>query len=181
MSGKLDQSLEDITKTRRSANRTSRRGGRNATVAKTGPTSGVTKNSRATKKNTAAVAATVPLAATGEGKIIVSGLPTDVTEVQIKDYFAKTIGGVKKVFLTYGPNGQSRGIATITFVDAQKASKTAKELNGVKVDNRPMKTAEELDIEMTDYFGGKGAAPDANAAAAAPVANGDAGMADEIM
>lgn len=103
MSGKLDQSLEDITKSRRAANRGNRRGGRAATTStKTGPAAGVTKNSRAAKKNTAAVAATVPIATTGEGKIIVSGLvrvkptrfssnlsantiqPSDVTEVQIK-------------------------------------------------------------------------------------------------
>ncbi|KAK6432814.1 RNA-binding RNA annealing protein [Oleoguttula sp. CCFEE 5521] len=41
--------------------------------------------------------------------------------------------------LTYGPNGRSRGIATIVFSNPGSASKAAQELNGVKVDNRAMK------------------------------------------
>ncbi|EON61514.1 hypothetical protein W97_00729 [Coniosporium apollinis CBS 100218] len=55
------------------------------------------------------------------------------------DYFGKTIGPVKKVLLTYGPNGQSRGVATIIFSKSSDAAKAAQQLNGIKVDNRPMK------------------------------------------
>jgi len=43
------------------------------------------------------------------------------------------------VFLTYGPNGQSRGVATIVFIKPGSAVEAATQLNGVKVDNRAMK------------------------------------------
>lgn len=43
--------------------------------------------------------------------------------------------------MTYGPNGQSRGIATIIFTNTQKAHEAATQLNGTKVDNRPMKVS----------------------------------------
>jgi THO complex subunit 4 len=43
------------------------------------------------------------------------------------------------VVLTYGPNGQSRGVCTVWFAKADAAAKAAKEMDGVKVDNRPMK------------------------------------------
>lgn len=49
------------------------------------------------------------------------------------------IGPIKTCFLTYGPNGQSRGIATIVFNKPGSAVQAATQLNGVKVDNRPMK------------------------------------------
>jgi THO complex subunit 4 len=41
--------------------------------------------------------------------------------------------------LTYGPNGRSRGTATIVFAKSGSAAQAARELNGVKVDNRAMK------------------------------------------
>jgi THO complex subunit 4 len=43
------------------------------------------------------------------------------------------------VQLIYGPNGQSRGVATVTFGQAGSAAKAAKDLNGVTIDNRPIK------------------------------------------
>jgi THO complex subunit 4 len=46
---------------------------------------------------------------------------------------------VKKVMLTYGPSGRSRGTATIVFAKSGSAAQAARELNGVKVDNRAMK------------------------------------------
>lgn len=41
--------------------------------------------------------------------------------------------------LTYGPSGRSRGTATIVFAKPGSAAQAARELNGVKVDNRAMK------------------------------------------
>lgn len=57
----------------------------------------------------------------------------------IQDYFSQTIGFVKKVLLTYGPSGRSRGVATIIFRAGDAGQKAVKQLDGVKVDNRPMK------------------------------------------
>jgi len=41
--------------------------------------------------------------------------------------------------LSYGPGGASRGIATVTFTHADKAKKAFSDLNGILVDNRPVK------------------------------------------
>jgi hypothetical protein len=57
----------------------------------------------------------------------------------VQDYFSKSVGAVKKVMLTYGPSGRSRGTATIVFAKPGSAAQAAHELNGVKVDNRAMK------------------------------------------
>jgi hypothetical protein len=57
----------------------------------------------------------------------------------VQDYFSKSVGAVKKVMLTYGPTGRSRGTATIIFTKPGSAAQAAHELNGVKVDNRAMK------------------------------------------
>jgi THO complex subunit 4 len=62
----------------------------------------------------------------------------------IQDYFGKTIGHVKKVFLTYGPQGRSRGIAQIIFSGPTSGPEAAKKLDGVKVDNRAMRVSSML-------------------------------------
>ncbi|KAI9675231.1 MAG: hypothetical protein M1822_008968 [Bathelium mastoideum] len=148
MSDKLDVSLDDILKARR-ADRAPRgrrgvrhvRGGNrpapsNAkTSAKAAnPTTRIQKSTRANTK-----AATGTSGGNAESKIIVSNLPGDVTETQIKDYFTKSVGPVKKVTLTYGPNGVSRGICTIVFSKAGSAAQAAESINGLQVDKRPMK------------------------------------------
>ena len=43
--------------------------------------------------------------------------------------------------LTYGPNGVSRGIATIIFSKAGSANDALVQLNGMLVDKRPMKAS----------------------------------------
>jgi THO complex subunit 4 len=40
--------------------------------------------------------------------------------------------------IAYGPNGVSRGVATITFVKPNSAAEAAQQLNGLKVDGREM-------------------------------------------
>ena len=50
----------------------------------------------------------------------------------------KTVGPVKRVTITYGPNGVSRGIATIVFNKPGSAN-DALVNNGLLVDKRPMK------------------------------------------
>lgn len=41
--------------------------------------------------------------------------------------------------ITYGPNGVSRGVATIVFNRASSANEALLKLNGLLVDKRPMK------------------------------------------
>jgi THO complex subunit 4 len=43
------------------------------------------------------------------------------------------------VELVYGPNSQSRGVANVTFHKSDGASKAFQKLNGLLVDNRPIK------------------------------------------
>ncbi|KAJ5165864.1 hypothetical protein N7492_006160 [Penicillium capsulatum] len=133
MSANLDKSLDDLVGSRRQTNR--RRSNRRAAAKPS--IGGVKKSSKATKP--AAKAVHPAPAQTASSKIIVSGLPSDVTEANIKEYFTKSAGPVKKVIVTYNQNGTSRGIASIIFGKADTATKAAKELNGLLVDGRPMK------------------------------------------
>ncbi|KAF7504518.1 hypothetical protein GJ744_002138 [Endocarpon pusillum] len=141
MSGKLDQSLDEILSTRRKANR-GRRPHKPAkttgTTAKTAPVGGVKKSVKSAKSATKGVPSG-PSAPPKESKIIVTGLPHDVNEAQIKEYFAKSVGPVRRVLMTYNQNGRSLGVATIIFSKADAAVKAAKDLNGMLVDKRPMK------------------------------------------
>jgi THO complex subunit 4 len=135
---KLDQSLDEILKTRRNTKTRGRRNGPGGKATqKDAPVGGVKKHTKTAKPNKAIP--TGPANASGDSKIIVSNLPADVDENQIKEYFSKTIGSIKKVMLTYGPNGQSRGICTIIFGRPNAAVEAAKQLDGIKIDNRPMK------------------------------------------
>ncbi|KAJ5757541.1 uncharacterized protein N7511_006235 [Penicillium nucicola] len=134
MSANLDKSLDDLVGSRRQSVRNTRRragGRRPATKPAVG---GVKKSTKAAPKP-AHPAPTVQ----ASSKIIVSGMPSDVSEANIKEYFTKSAGPVKRVMLTYNQNGSSRGIATIIFAKADTATKAAKELNGLLVDGRPMK------------------------------------------
>jgi len=149
MSGKLDQSLDTILAARKKTSRPRRapRRGTGAKPAAAAPVGGVKKTTRpANKGEKKAHVPTGP--AKSESKIMVSNLPSDVTETQIKEYFQKTVDPVKRILLVYGPNGQSRGIATVIFSKPTAAAKAVKELNGVKVDGRPMKV--EVIVEGKD-------------------------------
>ena len=89
MSGKLDQSLDQIMKDTKPAGgrhgrqaRPRRRAAVKAKTAIAAPTGGVKKNIKAApaKSNASVLTAST----TGDSKIIVSNLPEDVTETQIK-------------------------------------------------------------------------------------------------
>lgn len=56
-----------------------------------------------------------------------------------QDFFQKAIGNVKKVLLSYGPNGRSRGEATVIFNKLTKAAEAMSKYNGVKVDDKPLR------------------------------------------
>ena len=78
MSGKLDQSLDDILSSRPRGGRAVRRGRRAGTtgtkVAARAPTGGIQKSTRAAKPATKTTAPNGPAAGTGDSKIIVSNL-----------------------------------------------------------------------------------------------------------
>ncbi|KAK4190025.1 hypothetical protein QBC35DRAFT_118687 [Podospora australis] len=141
MSGKLDQSLDEILSSQRK-NQTRRKSQRRSVGANrptpTAPAGGIQKGTKparnAAKPNSGKGSGQV-----GESKIMVSNLPKDVSEAQIKEYFQQAVGQVKRVEISYGPGGVSRGIAHVTFHHADGASKAFSTLNGLLIDNRPVK------------------------------------------
>ncbi|KAL6706506.1 RNA-binding RNA annealing protein [Coniothyrium glycines] len=142
MSNKMELSLDEILKTSKKSGGRGRGGrrsnvGRPATTA--APVGGVAKSTRQNKpaKSTpAAPAATLG----GETKIMVSNLPQDIEQGQLQDYFVSTgLGRPKKILMQYGPNGRSLGSATIIWNKHDQAVKATSTLNGVKIDNRPVR------------------------------------------
>ncbi|KAK3304322.1 uncharacterized protein B0T15DRAFT_536124 [Chaetomium strumarium] len=142
MSAKLDQSLDEILSSQRRNQNGRRRSTRRAAGANrpapAAPAGGIKKSSKGAR-NTAKPTPAKGAGLTGESKIMVSNLPKDVSEAQIKDYFQQSVGQVKKVELSYGPGGVSRGIAHVTFHHADGASKAFSTLNGLLIDNKPVK------------------------------------------
>ncbi|KAG8816248.1 hypothetical protein FRC18_001109 [Serendipita sp. 400] len=73
-------------------------------------------------------------------KIIVSNLPTDVNEAQIKDLFNSTVGPTKSCVLQYNASGKSSGTATVIFQKPGGAQKAFESYNNRLIDGkRPMK------------------------------------------
>ncbi|KAI5863489.1 RNA recognition domain-containing protein [Durotheca rogersii] len=141
MSGKLDQSLDEILSTQRRVSGGPRRSQRRTAgrVATTAPVGGVQKTSKQPRTAATKQAPAKTAGNHGESKVVVSNLPKDVNEGQIKEYFSSSVGPIKRVELSYGPNSVSRGIATVTFAKLDGASKAFNALNGLLVDNRPIK------------------------------------------
>ncbi|KAK7751027.1 RNA-binding RNA annealing protein [Diatrype stigma] len=140
MSGKLDQSLDEILSTQRAVGgrrRSQRRSSGRPTS--TAPVGGVQKNSKQPRAAATKQAPAKSFGGHGESKVVVSNLPKDVNEGQIKEYFKTSVGPIKRVEVSYGPGGVSRGIATVTFAHLDGASKAFSALNGLLVDQRPIK------------------------------------------
>ncbi|KAF5314598.1 hypothetical protein D9611_007077 [Ephemerocybe angulata] len=129
----MDKSLDEIIATKPKTGRRApprRRApgtatGRGAILGKAAP-SPVQKVSAAATK-----AAAVPTIAE---KIIVSGLPLDVNEAQVKDLFAQTIGPVRDVSLTYNAQGKSKGTATVLFSRKGDGNKAYQQYNNRLID-----------------------------------------------
>ncbi|KAL5378755.1 hypothetical protein PMIN06_011602 [Paraphaeosphaeria minitans] len=141
MADKLNSSLDDILKTTRGNARRGRGNRRSgAGRATEAPIGGVGKTTRQTKPNKAAPA--VPAAPSGgETKIMISNLPFDVEENQLKEYFntVVNVGKPRRILLQYGPNGKSLGSATVIFNKSEQAIKATNALQGVKIDGKPIR------------------------------------------
>ncbi|KAF9078822.1 hypothetical protein BDP27DRAFT_30155 [Rhodocollybia butyracea] len=73
-------------------------------------------------------------------KIIVSGLPQDVNEAQVKELFTTTVGPLKEVTLHYDSNGRSKGTASVHFQRKGDGTKAFQQYNNRLIDGRrPMK------------------------------------------
>ncbi|RMZ87919.1 hypothetical protein DV736_g4846, partial [Chaetothyriales sp. CBS 134916] len=130
MTSRLDQPLDSIINSQKKAKKEANRRRKVAVKVKT-PIGGVKKTVKPAKPAVKAAAAATQ---SQSSKIVVSGLPFDVNEAQIKEYFIKTVGPVKKVSVQYNQNGQSRGIADVIFSKPGLAAKAAKDQNGMLIE-----------------------------------------------
>ncbi|KAF9051840.1 hypothetical protein BJ165DRAFT_1524744 [Panaeolus papilionaceus] len=114
----VDKSLDEIIK---SKPRNPRRGSTRRTSAR----AQVLGKAQPTPAQKARVSA-APTEAKSE-KIIVSNLPADVNESQIRELFTTTVGPLRELNLHYDSAGRSKGVATVLFSrkgDGTKAFQT---------------------------------------------------------
>lgn len=145
----LDQSLDQIMQSRPK----NRRGGssRRASAPNSGAANAGNNNNAGTarqrystavpdsKRGSPAVAAATPTQSVAQ-KIMVSGLPPDVNEEQIKELFQSTVGQLSSVQLNFDAQGRSKGTATVIFQKKGDASKAFQQYNNRLIDGkRPMK------------------------------------------
>jgi len=134
----MDKSLDEIISSKPRAHRrgAGRRSSARTQVLGKAPANPVTRARAA-----AAVApAVVPKATQSSEKIIVSNLPGDVNEAQLKDLFSTTVGPLKEVTLHFDASGRSKGIATVTFQKKGDGNKAFHQYNNRLIDGkRPMK------------------------------------------
>ncbi|KDQ09596.1 hypothetical protein BOTBODRAFT_116889 [Botryobasidium botryosum FD-172 SS1] len=83
------------------------------------------------------VPAAAPVANARQGsstKIIVSNLPADVNEAQIKELFQATVGQTRDVNLHFDANGRSKGVAVVTFSRKDDGTKAYEQFNNRLID-----------------------------------------------
>jgi len=134
----MDKALDEIIASRP---KTHRRGARRGTTARA-QVLGKPVTTPVHRARAAAAPATDSSKAVSQGseKIIVSNLPGDVNEAQIKDLFNQTVGALREITLHYDASGRSKGIATVTFQKKGDGAKAFQQYNNRLIDGkRPMK------------------------------------------
>jgi len=137
----MDQSLDQIIQSKPRVRRgATRRGSARAAVLGK-PVSSPASRARATATATVAAAGGRPGVTAGPAdKIIVSNLPPDVNETQIKELFSSTVGYLREVTLHYDAAGRSKGVASVHFLKKGDASKAYQQYNNRLIDGlKPMK------------------------------------------
>ncbi|WFD27182.1 RNA-binding RNA annealing protein [Malassezia nana] len=116
-----------------------------------------------------------PKGGKGQGsKVIVSNLPTDVTEAQVKELFSTTIGPLRRVLMSYRANGQSTGVVTVEFQRADDAHRAYAQYNNRLIDGkRPLKIEVVVDPARA-AAAAQVVAPAAQSAAAKPASSRNA-------
>ncbi|KAG6812460.1 hypothetical protein H0H92_002725 [Tricholoma furcatifolium] len=93
-------------------------------------------------------------------KIFLSRLPLDVKETEVDELFRKTIGPLRESFLVYNSQGNSKGMAVVTFARPGDALLAKAKYDGKVVDGRrPLKI--EIITEGTGSTGAQAAPPPA--------------------
>ncbi|KAF8342869.1 uncharacterized protein EI90DRAFT_2903455 [Cantharellus anzutake] len=142
MATALDKSLDDIISSRpkngrRRPNRNPRTAGTGG--AKTGGAAGATRARYAgavptANGNRVVAPASLVNIQPDATKIIVSNLPRDVNESQIKELFASTVGPLREVNLHYDAKGNSKGTASVTFSRKGDGNKAFTQYNNRLID-----------------------------------------------
>jgi len=135
----MDKSLDEIISSKpRGIRRGS--GRRNAARAQVLGSAGVSPAARARITASAAtngpkvVASTAPAISQPTDKIIVSNLPTDVNETQVKELFHSTVGPLREVTLHYDSAGRSKGVAAVHFQRKGDGTKAFQQYNNRLID-----------------------------------------------
>ncbi|KAJ8592401.1 hypothetical protein M405DRAFT_733352 [Rhizopogon salebrosus TDB-379] len=129
----MDKSLDEVIATRPKGPRrgAGRRGGAAAKAQLLGSTGAHPATRAATATIKAAASSVAPQPA---DKIIVSNLPGDVNEVQIKELFHSTVGPLRDVTLHYDSAGRSKGVAAIHFQKKGDGTKAYQQYNNRLID-----------------------------------------------
>jgi len=134
----MDKSLDEIISSKPKAGR--RGSGRRGAGAARAQVLGKPVVTPVQRARAAAPVEAPKAVAQGSEKIVVSNLPGDVNEAQIKDLFTTTIGPLREVNLHYDAGGRSKGVATIIFQKKGDGAKAFQQYNNRLIDGkRPMK------------------------------------------
>ncbi|TCD66917.1 hypothetical protein EIP91_000756 [Steccherinum ochraceum] len=133
----MDMSLDDIVAANRpkGIRRSSRRGSAKGAVLGNAPSGPATRAKAAPVSNGAKTAPATAALSTAE-KIIVSGLPNDVTEQQVKELFHSTVGPLRNVNLHYDAQGRSKGVAEVIFAKKGDATRAHQQYNNRLIDGK---------------------------------------------
>jgi len=135
----MDKSLDDIVAASRVVKQTRRGGTRRGNNLRT-QVLGTTGTSPAAKARLANTPKAASIAPQPVEKIVVSNLPDDVNEAQVKELFQTTVGPLREVNLHYDANGRSKGVASVIFQKKGDGNKAYQQYNNRLIDGkRPMK------------------------------------------
>ncbi|KII87674.1 hypothetical protein PLICRDRAFT_112161 [Plicaturopsis crispa FD-325 SS-3] len=131
----MDKSLDDIIATRpkgarRGSGRRSAGGARAEVLGKPA----VSPAARARHAANVPAANGAKASPSPAEKIIVSNLPQDVNEIQVKELFQTTVGRLRDVTLHYDSNGRSKGVATVHFFNKGDGTKAYQQYNNRLID-----------------------------------------------
>ncbi|OJT07563.1 mRNA export protein mlo3 [Trametes pubescens] len=138
----MDKSLDEIIATARPKGIRKSNPRRNSGKAQVLGTANAAPAARARAVPASNGARTVPAPTSQQpsDKIIVSNLPPDVNELQVKELFHTTVGPLKDVTLHYDSAGRSKGVAAIHFQRRGDGTKAYQQYNNRLIDGkRPMK------------------------------------------
>ncbi|KZV75886.1 hypothetical protein PENSPDRAFT_680617 [Peniophora sp. CONT] len=132
----MDKSLDDIVMQNQRP-KTGRRGSARRSLTGRGQILGNTQPAAApaARARLGASPPTGPAAKTPSAeKIMVSNLPQDVSETQIKELFDQTVGPCKEVNLHHDAQGRSKGVAFVRFARRGDGRKAYEQYNNRLID-----------------------------------------------